>query len=53
MHFHTQKVNDQCQRALLSPSTYAKAQERMLCKFKVFLLSGFYFVIFFTVLYLC
>ena len=50
MHFHTQKVNAQRQRAGLSLSTYAMAQERMLCKFKLFFVAWFlfYFFLFFT-----
>ena len=33
--FHTQKFNVQRQKAALSPSTYDKAQERMLCKLRL------------------
>ena len=46
--FHTQKVNVQRQKAALSQSTYSKAQERMLCEFKLFLV--FLFLLYFIFL---
>ena len=52
--FHTQKVNVQRQKAALSQSTYSKAQERMLCEFKLFFVFLFllYFIFFPVLLYL-
>ena len=39
--FFTQKVNLQRQRAAISASTYAKVQERILCKFHFFIILLF------------